>query len=188
MVVSESGLMTAMREAYKGAGYKVANDDSGGTEQIMIGAPGWVVVIEKENVPRKVLGLIAEHVGDIPEPGQAYQVSKKQTQTEVFNMSMQLLSGMHNEEKQRRRLKRTTLVLGGYPLWQRESDWKLVMLPTARENIMLTRGREVWLFDDDTVMVDGKASRAYVGTFRSVDEDDHVMDHLAKIVWVSFDK
>ena len=187
MVVSESGLMTAMREAFKGVGYKVANNESGGTEQIVIGAPGWVVVIEKENVPRKVLGLIAEHVGDIPAPGQAYQVSKKQTQTEVFSMSMQMLTGMNNGEKQRRLCKRTSLVMDGYPLWQRDQDRKMFRLPTERENIMLTLGRDVWLFDEDTMMVDGKASRAYVNTHRPA-EDSNVLDHLAKVMWVSFGK
>lgn len=187
MVVSESGILAAMRDAFKGAGYKVANDDSGGTEQIMIGAPGWVVVMEKKNIPRKVLGLIAEHVGDIPEPGQAYQVSKKQTQTEVFSMSMQLLTGMKNEEKERRLCKKTSVVLDGFPLWQRDKDLKMVRVPAERERIMLSTGRDIWLFDSDTLMVDGKASRVYIDTFKAM-EDGNVLDHLAKVKWVSFNK
>ena len=187
MVVSESGLLKAMKEAWKSVGYKVANRDSGGVEEIMIGAPGWVVLIEKKNMPRKVLGLIAEHVGQIPEPGEAFQVSKKATQTEIFHVSMQLLEGMKNDEKVHRQAKRTTLTLAGYPLWQRDQDLKIVRVPPNREEIMLHHGRDVWMFDSDTLMVDGKASRVYIDTYYVADEEE-LLEHLSKVRFVSFGK
>ena len=187
MVVSESGLIRAMKGAYKGVGYKVANKQVGNVEEIMIGAPGWVVLIEKKNMPRKVLGLIAEHVGEIPAPGEAFQVSKKATQTEIFGVSMQLLEGMKNDEKERRLAKRTTLTLAGYPLWQREKDLKIVRVPPLREDIMLAHGRDVWMFDSDTLMVDGKASRVYVDTYYIAEEED-LLKHLSKVAFVTFGK
>lgn len=187
MVINEKGLIRAMKEAYKGAGYKVAADDSGGIEEIMIGYPGWVVVIEKKNIPRKVLGLIAEHVGAIPEPGQAYQVSKKQTQTEIFEASMQLLEGMNNGDKERRLAKPTRLVLGECHLWQREKDLRVVRIDPELESIINAHGRDVWMFDSDTLMVDGKASRVYINTFYHPD-DEELLKHLSKVAWVSFGK
>ena len=187
MVVNEKGLLRAMKDAYKGAGYKVATQTSGGIEEIVIGYPGWVVVIEKKNIPRKVLGLIAEHVGAIPEHGEAYQVSKKQTQTEIFSVSMEILEDMKNDEKESRQSKPTRLVLGGYRLWQREKDLKVVRVDPDLESIMLDHGRTVWMFDDDTLMVDGKASRVYISIFHGGGEEE-LLQHLSKVAWVSFGK
>lgn len=188
MVINEKGLTRAMKDAFKNMGYKVAADDSGGIEELMIAAPGWVVVIEKKNVPRKVLGLIAEHVGEIPEPGQAFQVSKKETRTEIFSVTLQLLEGMKHGDKEARQAKPTPLVMNGYTLWQRQKDMKVVRVAPEKEDIILSRGRTVWMFDTDQLMVDGRVSRAYIDCFSTRKEEEEVLKHLAKVQWVSFGK
>lgn len=187
MVVSEKGLIRAMKEAYKGYGYKIANDNSAGVQELVISYPGWAVVMTMKNVPRKVLGLVAEHLGKIPEPGEAFQVSKKQAQTEIFDVSMGVIHNMVGGEKQRRKAMPTDLELGGYRLWQREQDYAVVRVDPEKEAIMLSHGRTVWMFDDETLMVDGNASRVYIETCY-LPETEKLLEHLGKVKWVSFEK
>lgn len=189
MIVNEKGLLRAMKAAYKSGGYKVAVDDKAGFEEIMIAAPGWTVVIEKKNTPRKVLGLITEHVGDIPKPKQAFQVSKKETQTEIFDVTTQLLEDLAIvRDKEPSRAKPTPLTLNGYPVWQRQKDMKTVRVDPAKEDIMLAHGRIVWMFDSDQLMVDGKASRVYIDCIPTLKDEEDIMKHLAKVAWVHFEK
>ena len=185
MVVSEKGLLRAMKEAYNGSGYKIACQVSGGRKELMIGYPGWAVVITMKNVPRKVLGLIAEHLGQIPEEGEAFQVSRKQTQTAILDVAMGIIREMDNEEKERYKVKPTDMVMNGYRLWQREKDYTVVRVDPDREAIMLANGRTVWLFDEDTMMVDGMASRVYIGTSYAPGVAA-ALSHLSKLHMVSF--
>lgn len=187
MVIDEKGLMRAMKDAYKGAGYKVAVDDSADIENVIISYPTWTVVIQKAELPRKVLGLIAEHVGEIPKPGTAFQVSKKQTQTEIFSMAMQILEDFHSGEKERRIIRRTSLVMGGYPLWQAATNRKVVEVNPDLEDIMLWGNNVVRLIGEDILMIDDTVSRGYIRCY--VNAEDSVetakLEHLSKIQWVA---
>ena len=187
MVVDEKGLLAAMKEEYKSLGYKVAADDRSGVENVIISAPLWTVVIRKEDLPRKVLGLIAEHVGEIPEAGTAYQVSKKQTQTEIFSMTMQTVKDFNIGEKDRRIIRRTDLVLGGYPIWQTATDRRVVEVNPDMEDLMNWGRHVVRLAGDDLLYVDDDVSRAYIRC--SLPKDDPArlekLAHLAKLQWVA---
>lgn len=84
MIVNEKGLVKAMKEAYRYGGYKVAAIGMESNPYLMINNGFWAVEIELENMPRKALGLIAEHVGKIPAIGEAYQVKKGEVQTVIY--------------------------------------------------------------------------------------------------------
>lgn len=187
MVVDEKGLMRAMNAAYKVDGYKVAVDDSADIENVIISCPLWTVVIQKSELPRKVLGLIAEHVGEIPKPGTAYQVKKKQTQTEIFSMAIQVLKDFHSDEKARRIIRRTSLILGGYPLWQTATDQRVVEVIPELEKIMCWGSYVVRLIGDDLMMIDDNVSRAYIRCYPPKDDSARMakLEHLAKIQWVA---
>lgn len=91
MVIDEKGLLSAMKDAYKkkSTGYKVAArilED--GDEELIVSAPGWTAFIIRENAPRKVMGLIVEHVGDLPRASEAYQVQDKNVQAEIFKVAV----------------------------------------------------------------------------------------------------
>ena len=188
MVVSESGLMAAMKKAWKKEGYKVAGIDRAGFEEIMIGTGEWVVVITKKNVPRKVLGLIAEHLGQIPVAGEAFHLRNGDTQTEIYHVAMQLIEAMGNGEKPRSRAMPTSLTMGGRRLWQRKDDMAVFSIPPEREAIMLSHGRNVLMFADELLMVDGNVSRVYVRVRTTKPTESAVLEHLGKIQWVSFEK
>lgn len=184
MVVDEKSLMKAMKEAYKGSGYKVAVEDDGGQIDIIISTALWTVVIEKSEFPRKVLGMIAEHIGEIPGAGYAYQVKKKETQVEIFDIVLKTVRDFHSGEKERRIVRRTNLTLGGYNLWQAASDQKIVRLDPLYEDIMIWGGNKVVrIIGDDLLMVDDLASRAYISCMPVDEKEQHIFDHLAKMEW-----
>ena len=66
MVIEEKGMLAAMKDAYKGGGYKVAVEDSAGCENMILHTAMWTVVVLKKELPRKVLAMIVEHVGEVP--------------------------------------------------------------------------------------------------------------------------
>lgn len=186
MVVEEKGLLAAMKDAYKTDGYKVAVENSADIENVIISTASWTVVILKKELPRKVLGLIAEHIGEIPNPGTANQVKKKETQTEIFDLTIQVLRDFHSSEKDRRIIRRTTLLLGGFPMWQRTPDQKVVKVYPGYEDIMRWGNNVVRLVGDDLLLIDDMVSRAYVRIQPAKDSvEAQKLAHLAKIQWVA---
>lgn len=187
MVIDEKGLIRVMNAAHKSDGYKVAVEDSADIVNVIISHPLWTVVIQKSELPRKVLGLIAEHVGEIPKPGTAYQVKKRQTQTEIFSMAIQVLQDFHSGEKPRRIIRRTSLVLDGYPLWQVATEQRVVEVSPDLEDIMCWGKYVVRLIGEDLLMIDDNVSRAYIRCYPPKDDSARMakLEHLAKIQWVA---
>ena len=64
MVINEKGLLRAMKEAYKSEGYEIKCKDNSGVQEIEIETTKWRVTCVLKNMPRKVLGMIVEHMGD----------------------------------------------------------------------------------------------------------------------------
>lgn len=185
MIVNEKGLLRAMKAAYKAMGYNVAAELQSGIENIFLTTGVWGVIIEKKNVPRKVLGLIAEHVGDIPEDGEAFQVKNKEPQTELFTIATQLIRGIHAGDKPLRTVKKTPLMLGGYQLWQRKEDLKIFKVNPALEDILLTRRGTVRIVGDEMLMLDDLESRAYISVERPDENEQKMLEHLSQVQWVA---
>lgn len=186
MVIEEKGLLSAMKDAYKTDGYKVAVEDSADIENVIISTSAWTVVILKKELPRKVLGLIAEHIGEIPKPGTAYQVKKKETQTEIFDLTMQTIRDFRISEQDRRIIRRTSLLLGGSPLWQTATDQKVVKVYPDYEDIISWGNNVVRLVGDDMLLIDGTVSRGYIRCQAAKDGPElQRLSHLAKIQWVA---
>ena len=65
MLINEAGLIRAIKRAYKGSGYTVANHG----DAISIYAQTWYIQANRALVTNKVLAAIVEHMGMIPEVG-----------------------------------------------------------------------------------------------------------------------
>ena len=63
MLINESGLIRAVKRAYKNTGYVVLN---AGTD-VAIYTDNWCVLANRALLPRKALAIIVEHMGMIPE-------------------------------------------------------------------------------------------------------------------------
>lgn len=184
MVVDEKGLISAMKEAYKTTGYKVAVDESEDSVDYIIDGLSWAVVIEKGSLPAKVFGLIAEHIRDSVNVGQAYQVRKKEVQTMIFGPMVEDVRNIGNNDKPRRIIRRTNLTLGGCPLWQGVTDQKVVKILPENEEIMLWDGNNlVRMIGDDVITVADESSAVYIRFIGKNEGNSDLLDYLSKVEW-----
>ena len=72
MLINESGLVRAVKSAYRNGGYTVSN--SGDTMAIY--TENWFVKCKRAMLPRKVLATIVEHMGMIPDDGTPVSIDK----------------------------------------------------------------------------------------------------------------
>lgn len=131
MVINEKALLAQMKEAYKGGGYTVAAVG----EQMMLTNGFWLAIIDRDNVPGEVLGMLALHIRDIPAPGDAYRVTK--TKSGAFAQKMVLTEAISVWAKMQElvqtaatgnMMKRTGLTLGGMLLYQEVGGDALYMM------------------------------------------------------------
>jgi len=183
MVINESGLVRAMKNAYQGSGYKVAAEGSGDLGKIILSGHGWAVISTRKHMPRKALGLIAEHLGDTPKSGEAYQVRKKETNAVIFSMALDSVPKV-DQEPQWKMLK-TDLTMGGLNLWQRSADNRIVRVEPDLEDIMSGYGRDIVMAGDGTIVVAGAVSRVYIQCLNiKSKEEAEKLNYLGKVAWV----
>lgn len=182
MVVNEKGLLKAMKDAYKTDGYTVAVDEA----DLILKTVPWTVVLHMEEVPSKVLALITEHLRKLPNPGMAYQVKKKETQTEMFGMVREEILNFYTSEKPRRIIRRTELTLGGFPLWQAATEKTVVKVCPDYEDILSIDNTVIRLVGDNVLFADDMTSRAYILCAPAKDVKQlEQLNHLSKIQWVA---
>lgn len=182
MVVDEKGLISAMKAAYKTTGYKVAVDESEGSVDYIIDGLSWAVVIEKGSLPAKVFGLIAEHIRDSVNVGQAYQVRKKDIQTMIFGHMVEDVRNIGSDGEARRIIRRTNLTLGGCPLWQGVTDQKVVRVLPEYEEIMLWGGNTpVRMIGDDVIHVADESSAVYIRFIGKNETNTELLGYLSQV-------
>lgn len=183
MVIDEKGLLAEMRAAYKkkSTGYKVAARlSTKGVEEIVLSAPGWTAIISRENVPRKILGLIVEHVGDLPSVGEAFQVQDTKAQTEIMDMAVPELGKVVAGAA----VKRTNLTYINYQIWQRKDNLNVFMLAPKLEDLLVNYNGDIQLTEDGLFFSEGVASKLYIQPLQVMQNDLPVLNHLAKMQWV----
>lgn len=115
-MIDEGGMLRVMKDAYKATGYIVIND--AGT--VTIRTEFWMTQMPIRMLPRKVLALLVEHIGTIPEDKEAFRCSKGGgAQTLVFEIeqeSTQKAEAYFEEAMQT--VKETQLVFKDCRIWQ----------------------------------------------------------------------
>lgn len=190
MVVSEKGLLRAMKDAYKADGYTVAVDEGGGIEDLILHTPAWTVVIQKDEAPGKILGLITEHLRKLPQPGEAFRVKKKETQTEIYGMVEDAVMDFRTDEKEWQAVRRTNLTMDGFPVWQAAETKAVVRVLPDYEDILELEAvgtlNGIRLVGEDVLFADDMASRAYIRCYRPKDKVElERLNHLAKFQWTA---
>lgn len=149
-MIDERGLLAAVRSAWRGGGYEVV----GNGQELVLRGLGWLAVLPRGIVPRKVLALLVEHLGEIPE-GAAWKVQKKVgAQTQMVDMPLGAVDSVRREleeDPDPRRVNRTAMNWKGREIWQTE---KLEVYAYDPEQVamgaggaMAFDGRLVW--DDE---------------------------------------
>ena len=115
-MLDEKKLASAMKDAWRGAGYLVLLLK----DTIMVRCGMWAFCMDRTHAPRKALGLIAEHVGELPETG-AFRCGKEiGAQTMIVDEEIGFtdrMVGIINSGKLRS-CRRTELVMNGDEIWQ----------------------------------------------------------------------
>ena len=186
MVINEKGLCAAMSDAFrkKSTGYKVAARLSEkGERELVLSAPGWTAVISRENAPRKVLALIVEHVGDLPDEGMAFHVKDKDVQTEIYKMAVPEEPSLENGAAVPA-VKRTKLTYDGHQIWQRTDNLQVFMMSQKIEALLDGFNRDIRLTGDGMFYVEGLASRLHLSPIEVPQNEKVALSHLAKRQWV----
>lgn len=190
MVVSEKGLLRAMKDAYKADGYTVAVEEGGGIEDLILHTPVWTVVIQRDEVPGKILGLITEHLRKLPQPGEAFRVKKKETQTEIYGMVEDAVMDFRTGDKERQAVRRTNLTMDNFPIWQAAGTKAVVKVFPDYEDILelgaIAVLNGIRLVGEDVLFADDMVSRAYIRCYKPKDKADlERLNHLAKFQWTA---
>lgn len=118
-MIDERGLLAAVRSAWRGSGYEVV----GNGQELVLRGQGWLAVLPRGIAPRKVLALLVEHLGEIPE-GAAWKVYKKQAaQAQMVDMALEAVDTIRRElesEPNPREAHRTAMTWKNWEVWQTE--------------------------------------------------------------------
>ena len=177
-----------MKASYKD-GYHVAVGPLFAKEYMMIVGYGyvWAVAIERNNVPRKVLGLIAEHIGKLPQSGEAFCVKRdEEAQEEIFRVATEPLYRMTEETANFEALPlmyKTKLVFGGRNVWQHPGDEEVMLINPRYENIALCKSGAIRKVQH-CLCVQGEFSNAFIGKVLPAKDEEALVQRMNKHLWV----
>ena len=187
MVVQEKGLLRLMKEAWKGSGYTVAADEGDDEDYLCISYWGWKVGIAFDAVPRKVLGLLAEHIGKLPTIGEAFKVQKDEVQRELFETATAPFDDLRQcieHWETHKMMKPTKLEWDGARLWQSPRDQTVVLLePQLAQIGMFGDGSLDVCLEGTQLMLQGKRSFVAVNKAHLTDGDKALLEKLTEVKW-----
>lgn len=188
MVVNESGLLAAMKDSYKMGGYHVAIGTVFTKKCYLIAGYGygWAVVIQRVKMPRKVLGLLAEHIGRLPEDGEAFHCRKDcEPQEEIFDVAQKpiLLKLGEAQGKYLPSIKKTRLIWDGSNVWQGEEVPGVVLMRPDFEKIVEFKDTNPYMVDN-CLYVEGQVS--YVLLHKTVpgETERDMVNQLGQHLWI----
>lgn len=188
MVVFEKGLLRLMKQAYKRGGYNVVIAPIGAAEYLFVRyATGWMAGIRMVNVPRKVLGLLVEHMGCLPKCGEAFCVAKASVQKEIFDVAddpfRDLLQCVDHWEHHKI-AKQTKLVWNGDQVWQCPEDQTIVLIDPERAELAAFCGGQDVRLEGIDLMIKGSLSFAAIRKAHVSEGDKPLLENLTNVKWV----
>lgn len=134
-MIYEKGLCAAMKAAWRSGGYEVAGYGEGNT--LFINGYRWCAAAPQKQMPRKVLALLVEHVGLIPE-GEAYRVHKKEgAQAIMMDMALEVKDGVEKllSEEDAAEIRQTAMTWKGWRVWQKPETQTVLAYDDALTSI-----------------------------------------------------
>lgn len=184
MVINEKALVKQMKEAYKTYGYTVAVVG----ERMMLTNGFWLASIDVDNVPAGLLGMLAEHIRDVPKEGQAYKVIKDENgayvQHRIIEEAVAPLVRMAKEKENAgymKQMRRTNLTLGGMQLWQEPESAVMYMIDPRYAALIEDHNEAVRL--GGGIYAEGEIRELWVLRFADNERADK-LSHLEQIQWV----
>ena len=175
MVIAEKGLLAAMKVARNSTGYKVGRDDT----RLFIYTIGWMVRFQIKKVPRKVLGMLAEHLGELPARNTAYEVKKRDVQECMFQVSSSEVTTFY-QTGNGHRLAKTGFTYHGEALWLDVVEEKAVQIPPKYE--ALVDSNEPCILEGSTVTVQGDHSLVAFILLKVAEGEKDLMARLGEVI------
>lgn len=121
-MIDERGLVAAIKDTWRHEGY-----GSGDERVLCLNGASWLAVMPRRTTSRKVLGLLAEHLGDIPD-ATAWTVQKgRGAQSQMMDMVLGHMDNLRRRiaESDGETILRTNMTWKGYEVWQRPATLKV---------------------------------------------------------------
>lgn len=165
MVIKDKALISQMKDAYGKGGYVVANRRG---ETYVISCAYWAVEIDRKNLPREALSLMALHMGFLPEEDCAYRITKTKEGPSVQHMLIDTaLSNICKFENELDAaayvpvmMRKTIVTYDGCSVWQKEGNCGVILIDPRYESIL--RKKQEARIVSGALYVEGEISKAYI--------------------------
>lgn len=185
MIVNESGLLSAMKDSYKLGGYHVAVGEVFDKKCYLITSGGysWAAVICHSKMPRKILGLLAEHIGRLPEEGEAFLCKQKtEAQSEMLDVTINpILQKLVAAGETYNAIKRTRLTWDGDNVWQ-DVELNVALIRPDLEKIINFKDTSPRLVEH-CLYVDGQLSYVYIHRTVPGEAEKNIVAQLGRAIW-----
>ena len=177
MVIDDSVLVKLINKAFKKGGYTVYRSEE---NVLSISGDDWLVEINWERVPDKVIGLVAQHMRALPEIGEAFTIQKGADQTVISAMA----PGFPEAPKNGPLITATLLTYSGLVVWQSEK-MNIVMVDEDVSDLLFVLGNQCFNVQNG-IAVSGSVSRAFIQGRFFLEDDMHTKAavELAKTNWI----
>ena len=185
MIVNESGLLQAMKDSYKLGGYHIAVGEVFDKKCYLItsGSYRWAVVIRHSKMPRKILGLLAEHIGRLPEEGEAFLCKKdNEAQSEMLDVTIKpILQKLAAAGETYLGMKRTRLTWDGENVWQ-DAELEVALIPPSLEKIIVFKDTSPRMVER-CLYVEGQLSYVYIHRTVPGEAEKNIVAQLGRAIW-----
>ena len=182
MIVNEKALVKAIKSSNKNSGYRLVCYEHDGENWIAIMGAGYLVEMLVDTIPRKVLGILVEHAGKIPELNVAWKVCRWNVQTELFKYALdkvQVLDESVLSTGKFNTIKPTKLMWGELQVWQKPDDLTLLLM--NRELVEIINSKINTKTDGSCILEEDFESRVFIWRMQTSDDEGTGINHLAKI-------
>ncbi len=181
MTFCETGLIKAMKSAYRQEGYTVAGTHSG----LIITGEMWGVAINEKAIPNKVKSVIVLHAGKVPGVGEAINVRKGETGSMIYELAVAGVERLDElyRDKKFEVICPTRLTMDGYRLWQQPKSLAINVIDPENQQILDYGDRDAYLVGN---AIYGETVYGSVFVLREgvAPENKIMLAHLEQMQWI----
>ena len=181
MTFCETGLIRAMKSAYRQEGYTVAGTSSG----LAIVGEMWGASINEKAIPNKIKSIIVLHAGKLPDVGEAINVRKGETSSMIHELAVAGIDRLDElyRDKKREVIRPTRLTMDGYRLWQKPDSLEINLIDPENQQILDYGDQDAYLVGNAIY-----GETVYGSVFvlcETVNPEDKIMlAHLEQLQWI----
>lgn len=183
-MLNEKALERAMKEAWKGTGYIVGCFNIEGDDIVMMFTTDWQLACPMLEMPRRCLGLIVEHCGEIP-ADKAMRCMKDGEQVTILEMVKgvygDLLKLSEDAQAEESCMMRTGVTIGRWRAWQDAESLTIRLMDPGHTDICdLSDGNSDAEMVPGGILFTGADGRLYVKK-EEAEDHMHILKCLQKI-------